>query len=45
MEFSQEMDLSFDGISKVERVGQGLKITTGTREIIVEKVSKYVKLR
>lgn len=36
--FSQEMNLSFDGISAIEKQDNLLKITTGEKEILVEKV-------
>ena len=36
--FSEEMNLSFEGISSVEKVSGGLKINTGDKEIVIERV-------
>jgi dihydrolipoamide dehydrogenase len=36
--FSKEMNLSFDGVSSLTMCEGGVKIVTGTKEIIVEKI-------
>jgi dihydrolipoamide dehydrogenase len=36
--FSKEMNLSFDGVTALSKVDGGIKITTGDKEVIVEKI-------